>query len=114
MYIENIECLGGPWLAQSSDHALYYTANDNLPMDGVVRTNHGGLEYYDANSQCWLPLPGNEVKLDFSSYYEDVLNWAMDKMHKEKQETELLEKYPALKTAKQNYEAIKALVENEN
>lgn len=113
-HVENIECNDGSIYGVITDHTPYYTANDNLPMDGVVRTNHGGLEYYDATSHCWLPYPGSEVKLELASHYQDVLNWAMDKMFKEKQELELMEKYPALKTAKQNYETVKALVENEN
>lgn len=113
-HIENIECNDGSIYGIVTDHTPYYIANDNLPMSGAVRTNCGGMEYYDADAQCWLPLPGSEVKLEISSHYQSVLNWAMDKMQKEKQELQQMEKYPALKTAKQNYETVKALIENEN
>ena len=112
-HVENINCPDGSIKGTVSDYTPHYNANDNLPMDGVVRTNHGGLEYYDASIHAWFPYPGSEVNLEISPYYQDVLNWAMDKMFKEKQELELMEKYPALKTAKQNYETVKALVENE-
>lgn len=113
-HVENIECIDGSIHGTVTDHSPFYTANDSLPMDGVVRTNNGGMEYYDATAHCWFPLPGCEVNLEISSPYQDVFNWAMDKMFKERQELELMEKYPALKTAKQNYETVKALVENEN
>lgn len=112
-HVENIECNDGSIHGTITDHTPYYTANNNLPMDGVLRTNCGGLEYYDADAHCWLPYPGSEVKLEISCHYQDVLNWAMDKMFKEQKELALMEKYPALKTAKQNYETVKAIVENE-
>jgi len=112
-HVENINCTDGSIHGIITDYSPFYTADNSKPMDGVIRTNHGGLEYYDAGINDWLPYPGSEVNLEISSHYQDVLNWAMDKMFKEKQELELMEKYPALKTAKQNYETVKALVENE-
>lgn len=113
-HIENIECNDGSIHGTVSDYTPYHTANNNLPMDGVLRTNHGGMEYYDASAHCWLPMSGQQVNLEIGGHYQDVLNWAMDKMYKEQQELQLMEKYPALKTAKENYETVKALVENEN
>jgi hypothetical protein len=38
--------------------------------------------------------------------------WAERKMLQEQQEAELCKKYPALKTAKDNYETIRALVQH--
>lgn len=113
-HVENITCQGGSIDKTITDYSPFYTVVDNSKlMDGVIRTNEGGLEYYNANENAWFPFPGSEINLEISTYYQDVLNWAMDKMFKEKQELELMEKYPALKTAKQNYETVKALVENE-
>ena len=71
------------------------------------------MEYYDFDCEAWFPLPGQETTVEIAPHFQSALNWAMDKMFKEKQELELMEKYPALKTAKQNYETVKALVENE-
>ena len=112
-HIEDINCPDNSIHSTITDHTIHYNANDIMPMDGVVRTNQGGLEYYDASIHAWFPYPGSKVNLEISSYYQDALIWAMDKMFKEQRELELMEKYPALKTAKQNYETVKALVENE-
>lgn len=113
-FVENITSPDQSIYSVVSDYTPYYTADDNKHrLDGVVRTNHGGLEYYDADCGAWFTLPGQETTVEISPHYQTVLNWAMDKMLKEQQEQELMEKYPALKNAKQNYETVKAMVEND-
>lgn len=111
-FIESITNTDGSVYGIVDQHTPYYSPEDRNLYGGSVRTNCGGLEYYDAQNSCWLPLPGCDVRLEIGSHYQQVLDWAMQKMHEEK-EKQLLEKYPALSAAKKNYELVKAMVENE-
>lgn len=112
-FVGNITSPDQSIYSTTSEFTPYIIAVDGKPMDGVVRTNQGGLEYYDSDCEVWFPLPGRETTVEIAPHYQTVLNWAMDKMLKEQQEQELMEKYPALKKAKENYETVKAMVEND-
>jgi len=109
-HVENIQCSDGSIYSTTTNYTPYYTPNDNLARDGVLRTNGGGLEYYDANTHCWLPYAGSEVQLEISSHYQDVLNWALGKMAEEQKLEQLAQEYPALEKAKQNFELVKKMV----
>lgn len=112
-FVENVVSSDQSIYAKISDHTPYYLPNNTRPMDGALRTNCGGIEYYDAGVGDWFPLPGCEVRLDVAPHYVTVLNWAMRKMEEERKLDELAERFPAFKTAKENYELMKAMVRNE-
>lgn len=112
-FIENITTSANCLSATTDSYTPHYHAENFKPLDGFVRTNRGQLEYYDSNQDVWYPLPGSSVKIEMHSIHQTVLDWAMEKMFKEQEELKLAEKYPAFKAAKQNYEIVKAMVENE-
>lgn len=92
----------------------YVNANmsgDCRAVDGDVRYNNTNFEIF--YNGCWTPVPSTVA--DVRLYDEDraVLDWAKEKMRVEQKEKELLEKHPGLKSAKEKYDFIKALVENE-
>ena len=104
----------------SSDMIVYankqgtqYVPSNHTPMDGVVRINNGGLEYYNGDYRSWDVLNGTGVQIGNSSRLEEVVRWAYDKMEEERTLDELAKKFPAFKTAKENYELMKAMVKNE-
>lgn len=96
-----------------SSYTPQYGPDDKNLHDGSVRTCRGGLEYYNAGSNCWFPMPGANVNINLGPRVEMVLEWAYKKMAEEDQIESLIKKYPALKIAKENYEIVKALVQNE-
>lgn len=96
-----------------SSYTPYYRPDDKNLHDGSIRNSQGGLEYYDAGNNCWLPLPGANVNINLGPRVEMALEWAYKKMAEEDQIASLVKKYPALKSAKENYEIVKALVQNE-
>jgi len=112
-FVENIQCNDMSVYSTITDHTPYYTPDDYNFQDGVVRTRGGGLEYYDAKLYSWLPLPGSEVALELGPMARTVLDWAYAKMEEEQQLEQLVQQYPTLKAAKENYEIVKALVRNE-
>lgn len=112
-FIESISSKNSTIYTCKNDYTPYYIASDTTPMDGAVRINQGGFEYYDAKNGAWFPLPGSDVDLEIDPYYVTVLEWAMKKMDEEQKLDKLAEQFPAFKTAKENYELMKAMVRNE-
>lgn len=113
MYISNLTSYNRELIVNTHSATPYYNPDDTNLNDGAVRTCRGELEYYDAKAKCWYPLPGLVANIDLHTNTNVVLNWAMKKMAEEEKINKLIAKYPALKTAKENYDLIKALVENE-
>jgi hypothetical protein len=111
-FVENVNCSDFSIYGTTTNHTPYYVPDNSVPMDGAVRTNKGGLEYYDSSIKDWLPLPGTEVRLELGPIARTVLDWAHEKMIEEQKLEELVKKYPSLKAAKENYEIVKAMVEH--
>lgn len=111
-FIETVESGDANIYVRKTAYTPYYAPDDKNLHDGSIRTNRGGLEYYDASNSCWLPLPGADVKVELGPHIEMVLQWAYKKMDEEEKLKQLAEKYPALKQAKENYEIVKAMVYN--
>lgn len=80
-------------------------------VDGDLRLNNSQLEVF--NNGCWTVLGDQSFGINLSPRGQEVLQWAEQKMCEEQRLQELCEKYPALKEAKDKYEMIKALVEND-
>ena len=112
-FVETITSTDHNLFVVTHTHTPFYNPDDKNLHDGSVRTCRGGLEYYDASHSCWLPLPGSNVNVELSPHVESVLQWAFKKMEEEEKLKQLAEKYPALKAAKENYDIVKALIENE-
>lgn len=98
---------------RKSAHYPTRLANDaNLPPNapvGAVMMRNSILYVFDNN--CWIPVSENQsvsIELDYTA--NDVLLWARRKMEEERKEAELLEKFPALKKAKEHYLTIKSIV----
>jgi len=96
----------------SSGQYVSAAVHDPRAMDGDVRYNNDAFEVYASGN--WCQVVSNVA--DVSLKNEDVvaLTWAKTKMLEEEIEKELMDTYPALKKAKENFNTIKALVENDN
>jgi hypothetical protein len=92
----------------------HYYPNDSIPNDGALRTYAGNIQFYDAVSHCWMLLVGDQATVEISADVQVVMDWVRDKMVEDVRIKDLTEKYPALKKAKENFDVIKALVENDN
>lgn len=87
-----------------------FTNASRMPGNqGEVRAINGHLEVYDGYS--WKQIYTTTYIDDFD--LKTVVEWAKQKMEQELQEQELAEKYPAFKFAKEKYQLVKAMVENE-
>lgn len=91
----------------------YLSDNTNDPSHGLVRYRQNRFEIYDGFAKSWIPHYGESIQLGLDARVNFVLDWAEKKMAEETREKELLEKHPALQKAKENYDIIRKLVENE-
>lgn len=92
-----------------TDIQVPYTTDRSRASNGEVRAIDGKLCAFDGGQ--WIPVytTGWVDSIELGS----VVEWAKRKMEQELKEQQLAEKYPAFAKAKENYEIVKALVENE-
>jgi hypothetical protein len=96
-----------------TDHSPKYQPDSRLPSDGHIRTNYGRFEYWDGKSQCWVPFSGSDINVGLGPRLTHIVNWAEQKMDEERQLVKLLADNPSLRTAKENYDLIRAIVDQD-
>lgn len=106
MIAERINCtngvVSGPW------NSIPYAPADGIT--GNLRLNNGTIEVFCISN--WIPISG-EYNIQLDARTQGILMWAEDKMREERNLEELCKKYPALEKAKQNFDLIKAMVNEE-
>jgi hypothetical protein len=87
-----------------------YTCNGNeRGIEGEVRAVNGQLQVYNGSmfetihTTAWI----DDIEL------KTVIEWAKQKMEQERKEQSLAEQFPAFAKAKENYDMIRMLVQNE-
>lgn len=89
--------------------------DSNNPLTGTVKFNtvNQMLEVY--NGSTWNPVPQKnpDFTLIWTQEFQDIMQWAEDKMKEEKQLQEKIKKYPALQKAYQDYKILEALAHEE-
>jgi len=92
------------------NHQIPFTSNGTeRAVIGEVRAINGQLQVY--NGSQFIPIHTSAFVDNIELGH--VLEWAKQKMDQELREAMLAEKYPAFARAKENYDIIKRLVENE-
>lgn len=86
-----------------------YTALPVSATPGSVWCNQEGFHVYTGSS--WTKVD-ESVSVSLEPRILTIVGWAEKKMREEHQESEMLKKYPALKSAKENYDLIKNLVKD--
>ena len=93
-----------------TDFQIPYTNNGTeRGIEGEVRVVNGQLQVYNGSmfetihTTAWI----DDIEL------KTVVEWAKQKMEQELREQEMAEKFPAFAKAKENYDMIRMLVQNE-
>ena len=92
------------------NYQIPYTSNgDERAVIGEVRAINGELRVY--NGSMFVPIHTTAWvdSIDLGT----VVEWAKQKMEQELREQALAEQFPAFAKAKENYDMIRMLVENE-
>jgi hypothetical protein len=92
------------------DYQVPYTSNGGeRAVTGEVRAINGQLQVY--NGSMFVPIHTtawvDNIELG------TVVDWVKQKMDQERRDAILAEQFPALARAKENYDMIRRLVENE-
>lgn len=91
------------------NHQIPFTSNsDERAVMGEVRAINGQLQVYNGTHFVSIHTTAWVDNIELGS----VIEWAKKKMEQELREQALAEQFPAFKQAKENYEIIKALVQN--
>jgi hypothetical protein len=93
-----------------TETSMPYIGN-NGAMAGAMRYSNGNVEVYDGN--YWQKV-GSMSTVSLSNYAESLLDWVAQKKSEEEKLIAMLEKYPSLKSAKDQYEIVKALCESDH
>ena len=89
---------------------LPYTTNgEERGVDGEIRAINGEIKVY--NGSAWVTIIATTLMND--ACLLELVEWARKKMVQELEEEQLAEKFPAFAKAKENYESMRSLV-NEN
>ena len=113
VFIDAVGSYNADIMLYLTDHSPRYQPSSAVPNDGYIRTNYGKFEYWDGRNGCWMPCSGADINVSLGPRIIPIVEWAERKMIEERRLAEMVEKYPALKAAKENYELIKAMVSNE-
>jgi hypothetical protein len=98
-------------IQSNSSHILCHSNGSSSITSGSLRIQDGHLEAYTGYS--WTPIASENGIVGLTSNAEQALDWACKKMIEEKEEQILIEKYPALASAKGQYDMIKQLCKAE-
>jgi hypothetical protein len=92
------------------NHQVPYTPNGfERGADGEVRAINGQLQVYDGSRFVPIHTSAFVDSIELGT----VVDWAKQKMEQELREQALAERFPAFAKAKENYDMIRMLVENE-
>lgn len=99
----NVSCgsSSGPYISPGSAGAGMIRWNPNMNQ----------LEVNDGNS--WLPFTMNYATVELNSDAESLLDWARQKRQEEQRLQEMIEKYPGLKKAKENFDLMLNIVKDD-
>jgi hypothetical protein len=85
----------------------------NMPsMSGAVQWN-GMYKHFEVSTGGGWQKIENNINLNMSSDFEEVMKWAKNKMKEEKEILELSKKYPAIANAKDHLDNMIKLVKGE-
>ena len=88
---------------------LYINQNTANPMTGMIRFWGTDTQVFDGTS--WLNMNSSYATVSLDQELQALLDWGRRKMIQEQDLQSLMEKHPGLKDAKDRYEVMLALVQ---
>lgn len=95
-----------PYVNESNTPTIDSTGRSHY--NGDIRYLNGGIQIF--NSGSWINM-GTYASVDLSQEIKDILSWVKYKIDQEQKIKKMAEKYPAVKTAKDQLDIVMALVE---
>jgi hypothetical protein len=82
-------------------------------IPGPVSYNFYTNQLQVNNGSAWYDIPGQTFGVGLTPRAHQALKWAESAMIRDQQRTALEEQYPALKEAREHYETLLGLVQNQ-
>lgn len=89
----------------------YISSNPNNPIQGMIRINGTNIEAFDGS--VWIAVNTSCASIELSDETEALLDWAREKRTEEQRLQDMMDKYPALKKAKDNFDILLNLVKDD-
>ena len=86
-----------PWIVISGNPNKPYVAQNDKPMQGVLRMINGTYQVYDGSS--WMPFNGTSASVALTPQAHKILDWAENKMMHEELANKLAKTKPAVADA---------------
>lgn len=105
----------GRYIQVSGGHSsTYVNGYSGLQGVGNMRYNTASqnMEVFDGNN--WIQINMGYASVGLTGEAESLLDWARQKRHEEQQLNEMIEKYPGLKKAKENFDLILNIVKDDH
>lgn len=109
--IKNITAGTGIDITNSYTSLPYF--NMNSPSAGMVRYNGNAQAFEVYDGFDWKSIYGATPQVELNADVQNVLSWARRKMKEEYDLYVLCQKYPSLEKAKENFELVRQLVEQQ-
>ena len=85
-------------------------ANGRQCYNGDIKFINGG--FYIFNGGSWQYAPTSAPSISLSDEYEAAMKWAVKKMREEQELERLMEKHLSLKSAREQFDVVYALVKD--
>lgn len=111
MKIDVHACSPSVLIQDDGFHFMSYTNLDTVPGRHVGEVIYTGGSLYVWDGVCWTEISSG-ISVGLDSNAETAIDWATKKMQEEKDLDEMCKEFPALAKARDQFEMVKALVEN--
>lgn len=104
-----------PYLYVSTGNSYNYCGDlvTDQPGAAVGELRYSGTDIYAWTGTDWTLLGETVIQIDTDFDLDATIEWVRKKKEEEERIEKLCEKFPSLAKAKENYDIIKALVEND-
>lgn len=102
---------GSVVVSSGNTYVPYVPINPNNPMQGMIRINGSDMQVFDGSN--WIVMNISYASVELTGETELLLNWARRKRDDEEKLQEMMDKYPALKKAKDNFDILLNLVKDD-
>lgn len=95
-----------PYLVVQTDLPSQPFVNNDDGFGGLLRWNSqlNQQEVYDGSK--WVPFDYETATIDLDRETESLLEWVKEKRDEEQKLSKMMEQYPALKKAKENFDVV--------
>lgn len=110
--IKNINSYDPDYISVSGNYSTYPFVNSSSECAGMLRWNSATSRMEVNDGVGWRPIPAGDSSIELGPKAKEIFAWAEEKMAQEQKLEEMMEQYPALRKAKENFDTVLNLVKD--